>query len=172
MRSRMSAVWMRALALLLLAAPAAGAERGPLTASLERNPVHAGESVRLVLELERASGGLKPDLTPLESDFEVLQVSANTQIEFVQRWSLRAKKSRLPSELHAGQRPGPDQPSAPGLVGHRVPPPGVTGTSRNAGAHALKVWNKRWIVPLSAPFVCMPAAIDSTLGASAGPKQP
>ena len=72
------------LALVLLLTTMARAADAPLSASLERNPVHAGESVRLVLELARAPGGLKPDLEPLEGDFEVLHVSANTQIEFVQ----------------------------------------------------------------------------------------
>lgn len=77
--------WVRALSMLaLLGAAGAAICAEPLKATLERNPVHAGESVRLVLELERAPGGLKPDLSPLERDFEVLHVSANTQIEFVQ----------------------------------------------------------------------------------------
>ena len=72
-----------------------------LTASLERNPIHAGESVRLVLELSRAAGGLKPDLAPLERDFQILQTSANTQIEFVQglqsaitRWAIELTPRR------------------------------------------------------------------------------
>lgn len=72
-----------------------------LTASLERNPIHAGESVRLVLELSRAAGGLKPDLTPLERDFQILQTSANTQIEFIQglqsavtRWAIELTPRR------------------------------------------------------------------------------
>jgi len=72
-----------------------------LKSSLERNPIHAGESVRLVLELQRAAGGLKPDLSPLDDDFQILQTSANTQIEFVQglqsaitRWSIELTPKR------------------------------------------------------------------------------
>lgn len=93
--------------LLVLAAAASRAEE--LEASLERNPIHAGESVRLVLELHRAPGGLKPDLGPLETDFQILQTSAKTQIEFIHgaqsaitRWSIeltpkREGKLRVPS---------------------------------------------------------------------------
>lgn len=72
-----------------------------LTASLERNPIHAGESVRLVLELARAAGGLKPDLAPLDADFQILHTSANSQIEFVQglqsaitRWTIELTPKR------------------------------------------------------------------------------
>ncbi len=68
----------------LLMVCTAGARAEELASSLERNPIHAGESVRLVLELRRASGGLKPELSALDRDFEILHVSANTQIEFVQ----------------------------------------------------------------------------------------
>lgn len=87
--------WM----LALVAGTAGGAEE--LKATLERNPIHAGESVRLVLELRRASGGLKPDLTPLTADFQILHTSANTQIEFVQglqsaitRWTIELTPKR------------------------------------------------------------------------------
>jgi hypothetical protein len=87
-----------ALVALLGSAPARAES---LTASLERNPIHAGESVRLVLELARAAGGLKPDLAPLEEDFQILHTSANTQIEFVQglqsaitRWTIELTPKR------------------------------------------------------------------------------
>lgn len=75
---------MTLLLAALLLFGAAGARAQELKSSLERNPIHAGESVRLVLELDRAAGGLKPDLSPLDKDFQILQTSANTQIEFVQ----------------------------------------------------------------------------------------
>jgi hypothetical protein len=80
---------------------AAGTRAGELASSLERNPIHAGESVRLVLELKRASGGLKPDLSPLEVDFQILHTSANTQIEFIHglqsaitRWTIELTPKR------------------------------------------------------------------------------
>ena len=86
-------------ALLIFAATVCRAQE--LNSSLERNPIHAGESVRLVLELQRAAGGLKPDLSPLDNDFQVLHPSANTQIEFVQgqqsattRWSIELTPKR------------------------------------------------------------------------------
>ncbi|NIN39368.1 MAG: hypothetical protein GTO67_12305 [Gammaproteobacteria bacterium] len=69
---------------LLLLAGATASRAAQLTSSLERNPIHAGESVRLVLELTRAPGGLNPDLSPLEADFQILHTSVNTQVEFVQ----------------------------------------------------------------------------------------
>jgi hypothetical protein len=85
----------------LLLMGAAGSHAEPLTSSLERNPIHAGESVRLVLELERAAGGLKPDLSPLETDFQILHTTANTQIEFIQglqsavtRWTIELTPKR------------------------------------------------------------------------------
>ena len=86
-------------ALLIFAATVCRAQE--LNSSLERNPIHAGESVRLVLELQRAAGGLKPDLSPLDNDFQILHTSANTQIEFVQgqqsattRWSIELTPKR------------------------------------------------------------------------------
>jgi hypothetical protein len=85
----------------LLLFTTAGAQAQELQSRLERNPIHAGESVRLVLELRRAAGGLKPDLAPLNSDFQILHTSANTQIEFVQglqsaitRWSIELTPKR------------------------------------------------------------------------------
>lgn len=69
---------------IMLAALPVFASAQKLESSLERNPIHAGESVRLVLELRRAAGGLKPDLAPLDKDFQILHTSANTQIEFIQ----------------------------------------------------------------------------------------
>jgi hypothetical protein len=86
---------------VLLLLGAAGSRAEELKSSLERNPIHAGESVRLVLELRRAAGGLKPDLSPLDDDFQILHTSANTQIEFVQglqsaitRWSIELTPKR------------------------------------------------------------------------------
>ncbi len=91
------------VALLLLGAAESHAESHAeaLKASVERNPIHAGESVRLVLELRRAAGGLKPDLEPLDRDFQILHTSANTQIEFVHglqsaitRWTVELTPKR------------------------------------------------------------------------------
>ena len=94
----------RSFALLLsalLSLATAGTRAEELTSSLERNPIHAGESVHLVLELRRASGGLKPDLSPLHSDFQILHTSANTQIEFINglqsaitRWTIELTPKR------------------------------------------------------------------------------
>ena len=54
-----------------------------VTASLERNPIRADETVRLVLEADQGRISSGPDLTPLERDFEVLGMSTSTQIQFV-----------------------------------------------------------------------------------------
>ena len=103
--------------LLLFGAVASRAQE--LKASVERNPIHAGESVRLVLELRRAAGGLKPDLSPLDADFQILHTSANTQIEFVgglqsaiTRWTIELTPKRegaltIPS-ISVGQFQGPE----------------------------------------------------------------
>ncbi|MCK5366325.1 MAG: protein BatD, partial [Gammaproteobacteria bacterium] len=92
---------IRLLVAALLLFGAAGSHAEELKASVERNPIHAGESVRLVLELRRAAGGLKPDLGPLDRDFQILHTSANTQIEFVQglqsaitRWTIELTPKR------------------------------------------------------------------------------
>jgi hypothetical protein len=89
------------LIVALLLSGAAQSQTGALKASVERSPIHAGESVRLVLELRRAAGGLKPDLAPLHKDFQILRTSANTQIEFVQglqsaitRWTIELTPKR------------------------------------------------------------------------------
>jgi hypothetical protein len=68
---------------LMLAAAAGGVGAAELRATLERNPVHAGESVHLVVELDKAAGGQRPELAPLRADFQVLGSEANTQIEFI-----------------------------------------------------------------------------------------
>jgi len=97
MATRSTALLLSAL-LLLLAGPSRAED---LKSSLERNPIHAGESVRLVLELRRAAGGLKPDLSPLAEDFQILHTSANTQIEFIHglqsaitRWTIELTPKR------------------------------------------------------------------------------
>lgn len=97
MATKTTALFLSAL-LLLLADPSLAED---LKSSLERNPIHAGESVRLVLELRRAAGGLKPDLGPLTEDFQILHTSANTQIEFIHglqsaitRWTIELTPKR------------------------------------------------------------------------------
>ena len=77
----MNALMMRTIVLLstvLVLFGAAESRAEELKSSLERNPIHAGESVRLVLELRRTAGGLKPDLSPLNNDFQVLQRATRT----------------------------------------------------------------------------------------------
>lgn len=51
------------------------------SAFLERNPIRADETVRLVIEVDGgAQSTANPDLRPLTSDFSVLGTSTNTQI--------------------------------------------------------------------------------------------
>ncbi len=104
-------------ALLLFVAAESRAQE--LKSSLERNPIHAGESVRLVLEIRRPAGGLKPDLSPLNDNFQVLRTSANSQIEFVRglqstitRWTIELTPKRegaltIPS-ISVGQFQSPE----------------------------------------------------------------
>ena len=53
-----------------------------VTASLDRDEVASGESVQLVLQRDGRGGG-EPDLGPLKKDFDVLDSSSNTSIQFV-----------------------------------------------------------------------------------------
>ena len=96
MSRRVGTVLSAGLAALLVFA-CQGARAQELAASVERNPIHLGESVHLVLELRRAAGGLKPDLSALEKDFQILNTSTNTQIEFIQ--GLQSAISRWIIEL-------------------------------------------------------------------------
>jgi hypothetical protein len=72
-------LWALASALGLLATPAVAAS---LDAQLERNPIRANETVRLILSIEGRAGGETPSLVPLREDFDVLETSTNTQVRF------------------------------------------------------------------------------------------
>ncbi|HVH19054.1 MAG TPA: BatD family protein [Myxococcota bacterium] len=68
------------LGLLLLAASVARA--ADLTAQLERTRIEPGESVRLLIR-ENGSSGAEPDLAPLSQDFDVLDVSQQSRMQFL-----------------------------------------------------------------------------------------
>ncbi|MCP5155734.1 MAG: protein BatD [Ectothiorhodospiraceae bacterium] len=68
---------------VLLALAASVATAQSLEATFERNPIHADETVRLVLELRGETQAPSPDLSPLERDFELLGTSTSTQIRIV-----------------------------------------------------------------------------------------
>ncbi len=65
------AAWMAVYSLLA---------EGAVTASLDRNPVRMGESVRLIVTIEGGDNAGSLDTTPLEQDFTVLGTSTNSQI--------------------------------------------------------------------------------------------
>ena len=71
--------WMLTAALVLWSAPV---RAGELEARLDRSSVTAGETLQLLL---RHRGGSRepPDLTPLEADFEVLDVRRSHRTTFV-----------------------------------------------------------------------------------------
>ena len=70
-----------ALAVAAVAALVHGDARAQsLHARLDRNPVHDGETVRLILEADVQAGGSALDLAPLEPDFEVLGQSTNMHV--------------------------------------------------------------------------------------------
>ena len=84
-RTRLAGGWLAVfLALSVLIVPStrvAGA--ADIVASLERNPIRADETVRLVLEMDQSTVTVGPDLSPLQQNFEVLGTSTSTQIQFV-----------------------------------------------------------------------------------------
>ncbi len=65
---------------LLLTTPAALAE---VSASVDRNPVRLGETVRLVLDIAGGANAGGFDAAPLEADFEVLGTASTTRINIV-----------------------------------------------------------------------------------------
>ena len=70
------------LALLALAWCTAALAQGP-SAVLERNPIRADETVRLIVESAGGEAGAGPDLGPLDRDFEVLGTTVSTQIQIL-----------------------------------------------------------------------------------------
>ena len=82
-RGATALVRVRALASLLLVGwCAAVAAPGP-SASLDRNPIRADETVRLIIETEGGASGKAPDLRPLDEAFERLGTSTSTQIRIL-----------------------------------------------------------------------------------------
>ena len=51
-----------------------------LDARLDRNPIHDDETVHLIIEADTQAGGVRPDLTPLRRDFEILGQSTSTHV--------------------------------------------------------------------------------------------
>ena len=92
--------------LLVLWCGAAAAEG--LRASLERNPIRADETVRLLIESEGAHAGAQPDLSPLDEDFERLGTSTSTQIHIQKgRQSATTRWAVELSPRRAGELPVP-----------------------------------------------------------------
>jgi hypothetical protein len=107
-------VW-RPLAVLLLLMLGSQAARGALEASLDRERVADGESVRLVIQARGQVSGA-PSTEPLEKDFEVLGVSTGSQMNIVNgrvdattTWTItlrprRLGRLRVPPIAVAGER--------------------------------------------------------------------
>jgi len=83
--------------LALLASIPAVVQGDEVTATLDRNPVRLGESVRLVIELEGAGEIGDIDTTVLEPDFEVLGTASSSRLDIVDGEPRRT--SRLMVEL-------------------------------------------------------------------------
>ena len=100
MKAGMKIPFLVALAALScgLSLPASAA----VTASLDRDEVASGESVQLVLQRDGRGGG-EPDLAPLKKDFDVLDSSSNTSIQFVNGHLSAQRELRLTlAPKHAG----------------------------------------------------------------------
>ncbi len=74
---------MRALFLMILLMLVSGEACGDsLSASLDRQQMHIGESVHLELKLQGSSGGT-PDLSPLTQDFEIVGQQQSSSIQII-----------------------------------------------------------------------------------------
>ena len=72
---------LAAVAVMAAAAFALGEARAQtLDVRFERNPIRAGETVRLIVEADIGAGGAQPDVEPLRRNFEILGQSSSTQI--------------------------------------------------------------------------------------------
>ncbi len=90
-----------------------------LSATLERNPIYADETVRLVVEIDAEAAGQSPDLRSLTSDFVVRGTSTSTHIGIVD--GRRTAKTRWFIELEP-RRSG-ELVVAPVAIGGRATPP-------------------------------------------------
>ena len=72
-------------------------------ARLDRNPIHADETVRLIVEADTEAGDSRPDITPLRRDFEVLGQTTSTHVA-IENGS-RSVRTEWTIEL-APRRPG------------------------------------------------------------------
>ena len=75
------ALWLFMVCAALVPSPRASAE--PAIAYLERDPIRADETVRLIIETEETVAGQLPDLRPLQRDFRVRGTSTSTQIKLI-----------------------------------------------------------------------------------------
>ena len=66
---------------LLLAIP--GILHAAVVASLDRNAIHTGDTATLRISTTGEDKGERPDLTPLQKDFEVLGTSSSSQIRII-----------------------------------------------------------------------------------------
>ena len=73
----------RVLTVLVMVSWCTAAAAEGLRAALERNPIRANETARLIIEAEGSNAGGAPDLGPLNEDFETLGTSTSTQIQIL-----------------------------------------------------------------------------------------
>ncbi|MGQ0699532.1 MAG: BatD family protein [Panacagrimonas sp.] len=101
-----------------------------VTATLDTDQVNIGGTVRLTLENDGKSGG-KPDLAPLQQDFDVLGTSTSTNLSFVNgELSKKAQLNLVLSPKRAGRI------EIPSLEwnGQRSSPLGLTVSEARAGS--------------------------------------
>ncbi len=101
---RRNPLWPASLLVLVLMLLAAGPGAAAVRASLDRNTVYAGDVFTLTIESDGQSSDQRPDLTPLEKDFEVRGTSTSTQVSIIN--GRRSDKTRWHVQLqprHRGQ---------------------------------------------------------------------
>ena len=80
------------VALFLLLQGLAATAQGALTASVDRQLVHLGETLRLTLRSDGATDPGEADLAALRQDFEILQRSSNISTRIVNGRSMRRRE--------------------------------------------------------------------------------
>lgn len=75
-------LWLTSLLALLLIL-AAGPGEAAVRATLDRNAAYAGGTLTLTIESDGQHSDQRPDLTPLEKNFDVLGTSTSTQVSII-----------------------------------------------------------------------------------------
>ncbi len=120
---------------LLLASSLAAPAFAAVTAALDRDQLSVGESVQLSLQRDGSASG-KPDLAPLQQDFDVLGTSSGSSVQFINgHMSAQTQMTLTLSPKHAGKLRIPPI----SWDGEQSPALQLTVGNNNSGGHASGV---------------------------------